>query len=177
MQVNNSTSPNFGKLMIKKTPEAEVVLKNQSKEVLNGLKEAGQQIKNTKFFHLLVDEKGYLALRSEKGAYFGPFISQIFKSNGKTGSDINTVLIGDSFGIHQLNSVDENGLVKYNVWGYAGSVLDSIASAPSFCKIVLDLDQAAIKDYEKKQAALEAEKQYQKEVDSKVGELFDSFGV
>lgn len=73
MQVNNNIqSPNFG-MALKIEKGARKALQNCSLETLKDLERAGADLKNTKFYHVNVDDNLCCTLEGNKNAYWGPF--------------------------------------------------------------------------------------------------------
>lgn len=76
MQVrNNLQSPNFGMAM-KISKGARKALQDCSLETLQKLEKAGNDLKDTKFYHVNVDDNLCCNLERSKNAYWGPFKSE-----------------------------------------------------------------------------------------------------
>ena len=58
MQINNISQQNFGMALKIKTPGGANWVKEQSIETLQQLNKAGNELKGTKFFHLIADSEG-----------------------------------------------------------------------------------------------------------------------
>ena len=175
MQVNNSTSPNFGRLIVRRNPETEKALKQQTPQILEKMKECGNKMKNNEFFHVVADGKKLL-LRSTPNAYFGKYYSNYYKDAIDYDATANTLLLGNVYGVHQLIGRDVDNFVEYNVWGIAKDPVNRYDQIETLTKLATELDGAAVDAYKKAVAAREAEDRYRQEVDTKVNDLFDNFG-
>lgn len=179
MQVNQSTSPNFGQLKVVKSDQVTKALRSERIENLTMIKKVGEKLKDTQFYNLLIkydSEKGSLLpkLESTADAYFGIFKSERFK-NITFNHNTDTMLIDSVYGIkkHLSNTV---GMKEYDIWGVAGYQYDHINDIDCLSDLVLELDKAAIKNYNEKIAAEKAALAYQKEVDDLTNNILADFG-
>lgn len=180
MQVNQSTSPNFGQLKIIKTPELIKGLKNEKIEVLNKVKEAGEKLKDTKFYNIIIRHDATITdipaihLESPIKAYFGVFASEYYKKI-VFNKDNNVLAIDNTYGISRFPS-ETAGRAEYTVWGGYEMFYDTLNDIDILTRIALELDKAAVTKCNKKVAAKAAEAAYQKEVDTSIDDLLANFG-
>lgn len=169
--INNAQSPNFG-MALKIKPEAKESLLKASKETLDSLKDAGNCLKDTKQYDLVVDKgPSYYIYDRNTGSYYDHVHSYITPLNAGEKDDTLKLTLDNAQGY--ITKELEIPKVNYNldVW------LDSINMAPS----ELDSKLSAIKaletsnEYLAKKAAAENAKKAEQE--NFVNELFTEFGV
>ena len=173
MQVNSTTSPNFGQLRISKSPELTKALRSQKKETLLSIKEAGEKLKDTKFFDLKIAGVATglsCAIFSAKEAFFAPFESEKF-GRIKNGRDKNVLMFGNLYGVAKTSYDDKTS--QYNVWDVTNNVVNDVEALTN---IALELDKVAVAKYNEEIAAKTAQNLYQKEVDALSDEILNDFG-
>ena len=173
MQVNQSTSPNFGKLKALKSPTLTKALQNEKVETLRTIQEVGEKLKDTKFFDLQLfaphSSKITFDIISPQDAPFEPF-SSIKCKKVCHGANKNVLVLNNVYGIGKSYV---NGIAKYNVWN---CVNDPVTDINELADIVLELDNAAIAKYNEKVATKKALELYQKEVNELTDEILKDFG-
>lgn len=184
MQVNNvQQSPNFGMaLRIKSPKETAKALKELPMDVIKSYQKAGEELKDTKFYHVEVGPDLKPQLVSEKGAFWGPTvdrycgrrITRLSRENDNLG-------VGNVYGVSRLygGDVAEDGMVHHNVWTDCGAVTDgkNMFSMGSLADVAKTLDAAAI-DYANKEAAKKAAEEAAKtRAALEVDELISKFGI
>lgn len=159
MQINNnSSSQNFG-MALKISKGARKALQNASLTEISNLQKAGEELKDTKFYHVAVDENLKCTLKADKDAYFDRFETPEFitrygttrNSQGLTEQARNILLISKK---NAYNSSDLCGVARYekdgepvfNVWGN-GYVLNNLDSIEQLAKATKILDGVAIDKY------------------------------
>lgn len=188
MQVNNNVqSPNFG-MALKIKNGAKDALKNCSMETIEKLQKAGEELKDTKFYHVTVGDDLSAKLTADKDAYFGLFNRHdiytarnhgMMKSEGKMVEDPRIILIGNTcgrteFGVGRYIPYGETQPF-FDVWGPLVPY-NKVNDLPELTKVAKILDGvAAEKAYQA--AAEEAVKAAENaKVSKAVDSLLDSFG-
>lgn len=175
MQVNQSTSPNFGKLQIVKSPTIANVLEKQSVDNLQKIKNVGEVLKNTKFFNIVItDKNNYLVpqIESSIDAYFGTFYSKIF-NDIKYSLKENTIMLDKTYGVARYKSEDGTK-ATYNVWNCFGNV-NNIDALETLSMIALELDREAIKRYNEKTVADKAQREYEQAISKLANDVLAEF--
>lgn len=174
MNVNyNIASPNFGMaLRIKNTPKVAERLKEQPAEAIQCLKEAGEILKDTRFFHVTLGEDLVPRIIGKKGAYFGVSEEALLRRPHGVSEDM--LVLDDVFQIERKQGLNpESAFNEYSVFSFPVGMLDRLKDANVLANIANELDTAAV-EYLNKQAAITAQKQKTSRlVDSLLGE----FGV
>ncbi len=189
MEIRNSSSnQNFG-MALRIEKGAQKKLEKCSIDTINMLKEAGEALKNTKFYHVEVGDDLSAKLVADKDAYFGLFkLHDIYtarshgltKSEGKLIEDKRIIRIDNTcgrteFGVGRYIPYGETQPF-FNVWGPVGAY-NTVNDVPVLTKVAKILDGVAA---EKSYAATvqeAAEKAEKTEVQKAVGSLLDTFGV
>lgn len=189
MQVNNNVqSPNFG-MALKISKGAQKALEQLPMETIESLQKAGQELKDTKFYHVKVDDDLKAAITADKDAYFGLFPKRMdgysatrhgeCKAAGKIVPEKDIIMIdnehGTIAGVSRKVPYGESAPF-FNCWGPYGAY-NELIDIKQLTKLAKMLDDvAAEKAYQKaaKEAAELAEK---KEVAKAVGNLLDAYGV
>ena len=191
MQVsNNVQSPNFG-MALRINKNAQKALKELPFKTIEELQKAGEELKDTAFYHVGIFEKdGKLsaALESDKDAYFGLFKDRNgysatrngrTKENGKEVIDDRIIMIArggdDLYGVARYLPQGET-TPFYNTWGLFGS-LNSPTSVSHLAKVAKLLDGVAQEKYAEKEAQMAKEILEKEKVVSAVDNLMDKFGV
>ncbi len=186
MQINNNVqSPNFG-MALKISKGAKKALENCSNETIEELQKAGEALKDTKFFHVKIDDNLGAKIDSDENAYFGFFKTDeyfanrngVHKFGGKEVPDERIIMIendrGTIAGVGRYVPYNETKPF-YNTWGVLGAY-KNVNDIKYLAKIAKILDSAAVSKYTQgvEQAALEnAEKA---KVSQAVSKLLDTYG-
>lgn len=189
MQVNNNySSPNFG-MALKISKGAKKALENASFDEIKALQKAGEDLKDTKFYHIAVDENLKCKLQADKNAYFGRFDTNMFgtrygiekNSQGLTETARNIILIhgkrpmGSGTDLYGIARYENDRKPVFNVWssGYVLNDIDTLGELTTVAKI---LDGVAADKYAEaaKEAAKASKETAQKNV--AIDKLLDSFG-
>ena len=161
MEVNrNYQSPNFGMaLRIKKG--AKEALQDCSMETIKQLQEAGEKLKDTKFYHVVVNDDLSAEVKAPKDAYFG------------------------FFGKHKVTPFTEAGVARYlpegspepdfNVWNLFGPCTN-VQDINTLSKVAKILDDVAVKRYEEGIKTAEELAVKKANVNKAVGNLLDLYG-
>ena len=177
MQINNNySSPNFG-MALKIKPEAMQALKKAPIETLETLEKIGDNLKDTKFYHLEIGEQASPRITSpyankysdvfevEKPKELYPEFLP-FKSIWD-GTEISGMKKGDPFeGVIKYSS-EKAALEAYNKINSANSKLEKAAL------LTRELDNKEIENDIARQAQIELEKAQEE----KAKNLFNKFGV
>ena len=191
MQVNNNVqSPNFG-MALRINKNAQKALKELPLETIEQLQKAGEELKNTEFYHVGIFEKdGKLsaAIESDKDAYFGLFKERnrysatrngITKENGKVVPDDRIIMIDqggvDCYGVSRYMPYGENKPF-YNTWGHFGPI-DTPSQVSELATVAKLLDSVAQEKYVEQQAKIAKEVIEREKVVGAVENLIDKFGV
>jgi len=185
MQVNNNVqSPNFG-MALKISKGAKQALKELPMETIENLQKAGEKLKDTKFYHVKVNDDLTAQITADKDAYFGLFKNKPYSSHygveridGRDFTSNRVILINN-------NNYTIAGVSRYvpfrqtepsfHAWGPLGSYTD-VKDIRSLAEVAKILDGAAAeKAYQTtaKNAELTAE---QAKVSKAVDSLLDTFG-
>ncbi len=161
MQVKSvQSSQNFGmSLRIKNPTETAKALRELPIDVIRSYKEAGEALKDTKFYHVEVGPDLKPQIVSKKGAFWGPVKDMV---NGRKISSLShendNLGIGRVYGVSRLRSGEaaEDGMVHHNVWTSYDTVTDGkkAFTMESLADVATTLDAAAV-DFAKKAAAQE----------------------
>lgn len=185
MQVNNNMqSQNFG-MALRIKPGARKALEECSMDTIKTVQKAGEDLKNTKFFHVTIDETG-CKLESDKDAYFGLFKNNEYKTHygekkeaGKMVTADNIIMIENENGstIAGVGRYVPYGKTEpfYNTWDALGSIND-VKDVPVLSKLAKILDSVAIEKYNEQLAGKTAAELEKAEVSKAVGSLLDTFG-
>lgn len=172
MQLNNNVhSPNFG-MALKITPAAMDALKSSSMETINRLAKIGEDLKDTKFYHLEIGEN--LAPKIDScyaNSYIAPFNVEVPRDEllilNTTWAGTGRDRIGKPYSDLIKFANQEKALEAYNKISKMSSDIDRAALLTKM------LDDSAIeKDSIEKAARQEASK-----VKEAAQKLFDQFGA
>lgn len=179
MQVNQSTSPNFKQLRIKRSPELVEVLKNSRPETLKNIQEAGNILKDTKFFDVVLKcfpntSSIHTEIVSPSKAYFGNFESKIFKNVIKSGE--NSISLDDTYRVYRnIDEYMDNSRASYLVVTDSHKVL-GLGSIKELSNIAVELDGAAIREYNKRIGASNAKDLYPRTSNALINDVLMNFG-
>lgn len=185
MQVNNNTqSPNFG-MALRINPKATENLKKCSIETIKKLQEAGEELKDTKFYHVAVDENLGCKIESEGKPYFGLFEDEenrITTSYG-TKKEKDTNVTADNIIMIKQGNTSLGGVGKYipymeskptyNAWGY--NAYNQVGDIKQLSTIAKLLDKAAVAKYKEECAAAILKKAKEQEVSNAVDDLMKNY--
>lgn len=190
MQINNTQCPkpqstSFG-MALKISKGAKTALQECSMDTIKRLQKAGEELKDTKFFHVKVDDDLSAKLVSDENAYFGFFKNNdyfanrhgITKSAGKEVPDDRIIMIENNHGtIAGVGRYVPYGEQKpvYNAWGVLGSY-QHINDIKYLTKIAKILDNAAIENYNKSLDKAEFAKLEKSKVADAVTNLLGTYG-
>lgn len=188
MQINNSVQTpqqHFG-MALRVDKGAAKELKTLPMEIIENLQKAGEELKDTKFFHVRVDDKLGAKIESDKDAPYGFFKGDkyfaksngIHKVNGEVVPDERIIMIENEHGsIAGVGRYVPYGKTEpfYNVWNWLGS-LDNVKDIKTISKVAKILDEAAKTKYAEQMKALANEKNAQMKVSDAVDKLIDTFG-
>ena len=169
MQINNSSSPNFKALIIE--PGAKNALRTCNMSQLTKINDAGNLLKDTKFYNLRIDEtlKCHLELAKDKvqDFFFGVFKPVKYFKNVKQGKDNNIILFDNMYGVAKLNLEGKPG---FNVWNVLGAKV-GVDDIDGVAKVVKELDVASEASSKAQALAIKL----QEEIDVKVDDLLNKF--
>ena len=169
MQINNSTSPNFKALII--DPGARNALRTCNMSQLTKIQEAGNLLKDTKFYNLKIENtlKCRIEVAKDKiqDFFFGVFKPVEFFKDVKQGKDSNTILFDNMYGVAKLNLEGKPG---FNVWNVFGEKVD-VYDIDGVAKVVKELDVAS----EASSKAQALANKMQEEINTKVDDLLNKF--
>lgn len=143
MQINNiSQSPNFGRLVI--TREAEPALKKCSSKTVEKLIGIGDYLNYaTDYIDIEVGKGLKCTLKGIKSAYFGPFVSKVFK-NIKKGLNEN-LLEMDHYTISRNPVINDPDACIYSVISSKDSgEIEDVEHIDELVQIATELDRAAV---------------------------------
>ena len=175
MQVNNVQSPNFG-MALRIRPEAVDKLKQATRGHIEALKKAGEELKNTKYYHLEIGENG---ARTIVSPYANKYKGGSFRADEPTdhilkmkatwaGENSRALKQGDDYCV-AISFADKEAALK----AYQDLNNNLNTSIEKDVKIVKYLDEKEAK----KIAQEEAEKAEKKAVGEMVDNLFSQYGV
>lgn len=186
MQLNNNVqSPNFG-MALKINKGAQEALNKLPMETIEKLQKAGEELKDTKFYHVAVDNNLGAKITADKDAYFGLFRTKDYQAiahgktmeDGKLVPDKNIIMIADNRGnsIYGVGRYLHLGESKpfFNAWGLYPLI--NVQDVTSLANIAKILDDAAITKYEELATKQAAEISDKAEVSKVVVKLLDTFG-
>ena len=143
MQINNiSQSPNFGRLIV--TREAEPALKKCSSKTVEKLISVGDYLNQTEYIDIEVGKGLKCTLKGIKDAYFGPFISKVFK-NVKKGLNEN-LLEMDHYTVSRNPVIDNPDACTYGIISskdFGG--IEDVEHIDELVQIATELDSAAVR--------------------------------
>lgn len=191
MQINNTQCPtpkstSFG-MALKISKGAKTALQDCSMDTIEELQKAGEKLKDTKFFHVKVDDDLSAKIDSDANAYFGFFKNDHYhanrhgetKTDGKMVPDDRIIMIdyntgGTYAGVGRYIPYGEKQPF-YNAWGFLGAYkhVNDIYNLANIAKM---LDNAAIENYTKACEKAELEKLEKAKISKAVDNLLDSFG-
>lgn len=198
MEVNrNYQSPNFGMaLRIKKG--AKEALQDCSMETIKQLQEAGEKLKDTKFYHVVVNDDLSAEVKAPKDAYFGffgkPFGDNfegdyfavrngVSKNKGQMVKDDRIIMIERDR--DKVTPFTEAGVARYlpegspepdfNVWNLFGPCTN-VQDINTLSKVAKILDDVAVKRYEEGIKTAEELAAKKANVNKAVGNLLDLYG-
>ena len=187
MQIyNNVQTPqqHFG-MALKIDKGAAKDLKNLSMDIIEDLQKAGEELKDTKFFHVRVDKNLGASIESDNDAPYGLFKGDKYfanrygecKVNGKMVPDERIIMIeNDNGAIAGVGRYVPYGKKPfYNVWNGLGS-LGNVKDIKTLSKVAKILDEAAKTKYAEQVKTLANEKNAQMKVSDAVDKLMDTFG-
>lgn len=191
MQVNNTSqcpqpkSTSFG-MALKISKGAREALNDCSMDTIEKLQKAGEELKDTKFFHVKVNDDLSAKIDSDENAYFGFFKNKdysasrhgITKSGGKEVPDDRIIMIEDRHGtIAGVGRYVPYAETKpiYDSWGVLGPY-NHINDIKYLTKIAKILDNAAIENYNKSLDKAELEKLERAKVSKAIDNLLDTYG-
>lgn len=188
MQINNNVqSPNFG-MALKISKGAKEALKDLPMETIKDLQKAGEELKNTQFYHVKVNDELKAAITADKDAYFGQFQklesghsatrNGITKTNGKEVPDERKIMIDNEHGtIAGVARYVPYGETEpfFNAWGPVGAY-NTVGDVPQLANLAKILDTAAAEQYSKNlQKTINSNIEKDK-VSKAVDGLLDTFG-
>lgn len=182
---NNVQSPNFG-MALRINKGARKALEKRSMETIEKLQKAGEQLKDTKFYHIEVGDDLTAKITADKDAYFGFFKTKDHFANRHGSSKTAGVMVPDDRIIMIENNVGTiAGVGRYvplgeiqpffNTWGAVGAY-NTVEDVPQLSKIAKILDNVAVKKYAERAAAESAQEVESNNVAKAVGKLLDTFG-
>lgn len=185
MQVNNNfQSPNFG-MALKVNNGAKKALENLNIGTIEKLQKAGIELKDTKYYHLKVDNDLSAKIVGDKDAYFGKFRNgDIFAvrngvkpENGLLVSDSNIIMIenphGTIAGVAKYVQDDKKEAVIH-AWGL--TPYNSVRNITELSKITKLLDDVAVQKYTENLQKAAEETTRKGTVSKAVTNLLNSFG-
>lgn len=187
MQIsNNYTSPNFG-MALKISKGARKALESASLDEIEALEKAGKELKDTKFYHVAVDENLKCNLQANNNAYFGKFYTNMFltrygtikNKEGLTEIARNKIIIsgrppmGSDTDLYGIAKNEINGKPVFNVWDgdYALNDISNLEQLTSLTKI---LDGVAVQKYA--EATSKTSQAARSKENEAIEKLLDSFG-
>lgn len=172
---NNVSSPNFG-MALKIDKLAKEPLKKCDPAVIENLRTAGERIKDTKFYHVVVDKNLDAKLTAEPDAFFGVFDPKIAGVRSiKHGREDNIVMINDAYGVARYPVYNNSKKVRFNAWSYAP--LTKVEDVQDLATIAKVLDKAAVAKYEEEAAKQAIKEASAKKAENIVDDLILDYGV
>lgn len=188
MQINNNcSSPNFG-MALKISKGARKALENASFDEIEALEKAGKELKDTKFYHVAVDENLKCNLQANNNAYFGRFYTNrlltrygtIKNKEGLSETARNIIIIhgkrsssGSGVDLYGIARYENEGKPVFNVWdsGYVLNGIDSLRELTTVAKI---LDGVAADKYA--EATSKTSQAARAKKNEAIENLLDSYG-
>ena len=188
MQVNNNVqSPNFG-MALKLQKGSKEALKKLPMETIEKLQKAGEDLKDTQFYHVEVADDLSAKIAADKDAYFGLFPklkSGHFAIKNGTTKEAGKMVPADNIIIIENDGGTIAGVARYvpygetkpffNAWGQVGAY-NTVGDVPKLAKLAKILDTAAAEQYSKNlQKTINSNIEKDK-VSKAVDGLLDTFG-
>lgn len=189
MQVNNNVqSPNFG-MALKLQKGSKEALKKLPMETIEKLQKAGEDLKDTQFYHVEVADDLSAKITADKDAYFGLFpklMSGHFAIKNGTTKEAGKMVPADNIIMIENDGGTIAGVARYvpygetkpffNAWGPVGAY-NTVGDVPKLAKLAKILDTAAAEQYSKNlQKTINTNIEKEK-VSKAVDEMLDNFGV
>jgi len=187
MQVNNNVqSPNFG-MALKINKGARKALENLPMETIERLQKAGEELKDTKYYHVTVGDDLKANITADKNAYFGLFENKKYlasngveKVNGENVLSDRIVIINDKNTKRDIAGVSRYvpyGKTEpfFNTWGSFGPY-EHVNDISQLTQVTKILDEVAAEKAYQKSVKLSAEKVEKENVTKAVDNLLDTFG-
>ena len=187
MQINNNcSSPNFG-MALKISKGARKALENASFDEIKTLQKAGEELKDTKFYHVAVDENLKCNLQADKNAYFGWFNTPFFlthygatkNSQGLKEIDRNIIHIygkkpmGVGTDLYGVARYEHEGKPVFNVWD-GDYALNDISNLDQLTSVTKILDGVAAEKYA--EATSKTSQAARAKKNEAIENLLDSYG-
>ncbi len=185
---NNVTSPNFGMaLKINKKLVNQKALEELGSETLQKIQKAGEELQDTKFYHVVIDNPNSAKIEADKDAYFGLFNGEKYqatkhgkqKVNGEIVPDERIIMIDDKngntlFGVGRYQFYEED-TPFFNAWGLFGAA-DSPKDIKLLARVAKILDNVAVEKYNEQLANNAAQEVEKKASQTVAGKLLDLYG-
>ena len=189
----NVQSPNFG-MALKISKGAQAKLKDLPMSTIEKLQKAGEDLKDTRFYHVKVDDNLSTKLTADKDAYFGPFKTEKYSTHYGTerngnGEDVisDRILMIDKLKSRPYSPEGYKetiaGVARYvpygesepffDVWGLAP--YNKINDTDSLACIAKILDGVAVDKYAETAEKLKAANLEKTRVSEAVDKLLDTF--
>lgn len=188
MQINNNcSSPNFG-MALKISKGARKALENASFDEIKALQKAGEELKDTKFYHVSVDENLKCTLQADKNAYFGRFDTNMFgtrygrekNSQGLSETARNIIIIhgkrsssGSGVDLYGIARYENEGKPAFNVWD-GDYALNDISNLDQLTSVTKILDGVAAEKYA--EATSKTSQAARAKKNEAIENLLDSYG-
>lgn len=184
---NNVQSPNFG-MALKISKGARKALADSSIETVQKLQKAGEELKDTQFFHVKVDNDLGAKIESDENAYFGLF--------GRTGDEYSATKYGESKTDGRMVTDDRIILIDnkhgtiagigryvpfqetkpfYNAWGALGPY-NTVQNVNELANIAKILDKVAAEKHYQSLAEASKKLAEQSKINNAIDNLMDAFG-
>lgn len=169
--INNTQSPNFG-MALKIKPEAKESLLKASKETLDSLKDAGNRLKDTKQYDLVVDKgPSYHIYDRNTGSYYDHVHSSITPMNAGEKDDTLKLTLSNAKDYMRKNLEFSGG--EREAAFYLRNINDATSNLSTKLEAIEALETS--NEYLAKKAAAENAKKTEQE--DAVNELITKFGV
>lgn len=187
MQINNNcSSPNFG-MALRISKGARKALENASFDEIEALEKAGKELKDTKFYHVAVDENLKCNLQANNNAYFGRFYTNrlltrygtIKNKEGLTEIARNKIIIsgrppmGSDADLYGVARYEHEGKPVFNVWD-GDYALNDISNLDQLTSVTKILDGVAAEKYA--EATSKTSQAARAKKNEAIENLLDSYG-
>jgi hypothetical protein len=166
--------------------KAAAALKTLPADTLSKIKEAGELLKDTKYYHAKINEELEAKLVSENNPYFGLFRTERHTTHpgeartlcGKVVPANNIVIIDDNKGFtnYGVAKYEKKGEPQYSVWGAFG-IYDRAGEVREIARAAKILDDVAIQKATEAAEEQAIAAKHRAEIEKEVDDLMSKFGV
>jgi hypothetical protein len=166
--------------------KAAAALRTLPADTLSKIKDAGELLKDTKYYHAKINENLEARLVSENNPYFGLFRTERHTTHlgedRKVGNKVvqaeNIVIVNDKSGLsnYGIAKYETEGVPRYNVWGAHG-IYNRAGEVGEIAKAAKILDDVAIQKAAEAAENKSIAAKLQAKIDNEVDDLMSKFGV